>query len=164
MSGQYVDILQFPVDFWFALTSFIRRWILLDSQAGFIQGDKQDYYRSREYVRRKRNYFKKRDGTNYANLKGRSVVSNHTSSVNMLLTGELIKGFHFERPLGTTGAVYAYDDKDKNKILGNKYPYDRIMNTLNEANVKKLISHIENQLSDSVAKIVKDKIIVNINL
>lgn len=164
MSGQYSDILRFPVDFWFALTSFIRKWILADSQAGFIQGDKQDYYRSAEYVRRKRNYFKKRDGSNYANLKGRSVVSNHVSSVNMLLTGELIKGFHFERPIGQNGAVYAYDDKDKNKILGNKYPYGRLMNTLNEANVKKLIGHIESQLSENIQNIVKDKIVVNINL
>ena len=158
------DILHIPANFWLQMASFIRKWMLADSHAGFMQGEKQDHYRSREYMERKKNYFKKKDGNNRLQLKGRSVVSNHTSSVNMLLTGELIEGLHFERMIGNTGAVYAFDDKDKNKILGNKYPYGRIMNTLNEANAKKFISHIENVLEENILKIVKDKLVININM
>lgn len=159
--SNYVDILNIPTSFWQQMVAFLKRWFREDADAGLLQGEKQDYYRSAEYVRRKRNYFKRKDGGNYANLRGRSVVSNHTSSVNMLLTGEMFEGLHYSRPL-LHGAVYAFDEKDKNKILGNLIPFGRRVNTLNQKNRDRFIKALELQLEANIRQIVKDKLVIKI--
>lgn len=167
MASNLIEILHLSPDFWQRMLVFIKMWFMEDALAGQIQGEKQDYYRSAEYVRRKKNFFKRKDGRNYANVGNRSVVSNYTTSVNMLLTGEMFHGLHYDRPISKngiiSGAVYAFSPKDEKKILGNLIPYERVVNTLNAKNREKVIKVIEEQISSNIAEVVKDKLVININ-
>lgn len=104
-------------------------------------------------------YFQKNKPAIGQNLKayaGRSIKSNWTASVNMMLTGDTIEGLEYEA-FTPKSLTMRYKDKDAYKIIGNEQ-LGRFITTLNEKNQARVIKKLEQQLDKNIRKFYQGKI------
>lgn len=155
--------LNFSVSFWRKIGELAKKWIKADMQQGILQGTKtKDYYRSSEYVEKKKRYMKDETGTNYPEYRGISIKSNYTDSVNMMLTGFLIEGLKTKEATATS-VTLKYNEKDYHKIENNA-KYGRNIANLNEKNREKFVNAVKGELRGNIKKIIKKKIELNLNV
>lgn len=88
-------------------------------------------------------------GAKLKSVKGQSVVSNRTSSVDMKLTGRTIRGLHVA---GTTedSVTMSYSPKDTDKIVGNEEKYNRVIAGLNEKNINKALEEYSKEIDKNL--------------
>lgn len=159
-------VLELSPSFWEKFfEEIIYKLIEKDMDKGILQGEPNtDKYRSRQYVKYKQNYmnrFTNRAGAKGSKLKSigsASVVSNHTTSVNMKLTGQLIRGLHFVSS-NIWGGIASYSPKDTMKIVGN-LRYGRVITTLNKKNREVGNKFVSKELGKKITKWAKIPIIV----
>ena len=160
--GNIPKALYFTKSFSKKLAVFVKKWIYADMRKGRLQG-KQDVYRSKQYTEYKNRFMVgKKKGTKIKPYEGVSVRSNWTTSVNMLLTGELIDGLEYYKN-DKTSITLTYQDKDRGKIKGNE-ELGRSVRTLNDKNMKRVKTKMVKQFDKEIRKHLKKNITVNINL
>jgi hypothetical protein len=181
------QILTIRKSFWENLGDKISNWIIDDSDNGILQNGVHHYV-SATYKKYKANYMKRftnkkgkklkiksqtveftkygtmgrynqTSGNKLAAVKGQSVVSNRTSSVDMKLTGRTLKGLHVA---GTTddSVTMSYRSKDSDKIAGNEEKYNRVIAGLNEKNIKKALDEYSKELDKNIAAWAKKDILI----
>lgn len=160
------QILTIRKSFWNKLGEYIKNWITEDSDNGILQSGVYHYV-SKQYVKYKSNYMNKfgrgeknvGKGKKLKSVKGQSVVSNRTSSVDMKLTGRTLKGLHVA---GTTddSVTMSYRSKDSDKIAGNEEKYNRVIAGLNEKNIKKALDEYSKELDKNIAAWAKKDILI----
>uniref|UniRef100_A0A6M3JXB9 Uncharacterized protein n=1 Tax=viral metagenome TaxID=1070528 RepID=A0A6M3JXB9_9ZZZZ len=164
------NITKFTPSFWRKVGAFAVKWIREDTQKGIFQNDmRHDTYRSAQYKKYKQNDMRRFtkgkklgygratqssrsggsvqstvQGTRLKAYAGKSIASNQTSFVNMLLTGDLLKGLK-TRTADNSSVTIAYDSADAGKLLGNE-KYGRAMRTLRPANIDKVASLVSDFL------------------
>jgi len=173
------EILTIRKSFWQKLGEAVRDWIENDMDNGILQNGVHHYISS-QYKKYKANYMnrfttksgKKRKivsqtteftkygtmgrynqtkgGNKIASVKGQSVVSNRTSSVDMKLTGRTIRGLHVA---GTTedSVTMSYSPKDTDKIVGNEEKYNRVIAGLNEKNTNKALEEYSKEIDKNLS-------------
>lgn len=92
---------------------------------------------------------RKSTGKNLASVKGQSVVSNRTSSVDMKLTGKTMKGLHAESATDS-GVMMAYRPQDADKIIGNEEKYNRVIAGLSEKNIQKALEEYSSAIDENL--------------
>ncbi len=140
----------------------IKKWVWADMRRGILQGN-QDVYKSKEYVKYKNDYMRRRTdrggktkGTKISPYQGVSIKSNWTKSVNMLLTGQLISGLEYLKS-DRVSLWMAYQDKDSDKIEGNE-DLGRTIRGLNAKNIKKVKRAMIKEFNENKRKL-KDIVI-----
>lgn len=160
--GNIAKILYFTKPFSKKLAVLVKKWIYADMRNGKLQG-KQDVYRSKQYTDYKSRYMVgKKKGTKIKPYEGVSVRSNWTTSVNMLLTGQLIDGLEYYKN-NKTSITLTYQPKDKGKIVGNE-ELGRNIRTLNKKNIEKTKTQIVKQFDKGIRKELKKRLTINIKL
>lgn len=148
---------------WQQLGVMIKKWIWNDMRNGQVQeyeGSRAMQY-SQDYAKYKRNNFRRfTDGKRLKGFLGKAVTSGQVNTVNMLATGELIKGLRVvkTRPDGVT---LAYALKDRMKIKGNEL-LGRSVRTLNDENREKAVKYLAKQYERNLREWAKKP--VNWNL
>jgi len=150
------QILDIKVGFWTRLGEKIKDWITEDAENGILQNGIHRYL-SKEYMKYKANYMNKfgmgknkiGKGKKLKAVKGQSVVSNRTSSVNMILTGRTFKGLHVATA-NQNSVTMSYRGKDEDKIIGNEENHDRVITTLNEKNTDKALELYSKEIDKNI--------------
>ena len=96
----------------------------------------------------------------YTDAYGSASVQSTSSTPNMMLTGQTIKGLEYERSTDTS-LTMKYKDKDEKKIIYNE-EMGRVITTLNEKNIDKTVKLIEDELVRNISEWYKGKIIINV--
>lgn len=91
---------------------------------------------------------------------GKSIRSNHASSVNMMVTGQTIEGLHLEQIL-ENGIIMSYEKADEMKIRGNA-ERGRFINTLSPKNRERVLEMYSEALDESLRNWAKEKIVIKI--
>ena len=151
------EILKIKKDFWQRLGVKVKQWITEDADNGILQNG-TFHYVSEQYKKYKANYMNKFGtgkknagaGKKLKSVKGQSVVSNRTSSVDMKLTGRTLKGL---KPIATTGdsVTMAFNPIDSDKIIGNEEKYNRVIAGLSEKNTKKALDMFSSEIDKNLA-------------
>ena len=155
-------------EFWRDLAGNVKNMIRRNMEQGFVQeygeqtkvtsGGAQNY--SKGYKKYKANYMNRfTDGKKLKAYAGKSVMNNQTNSVNMMLTGQTIKGLHLEQQL-TNGIIMAYLPADEIKVKGN-LDMGRSITTLNQKNKDKVLDLYANELEVSIRKWCKDTLVIS---
>lgn len=152
-------ILQLQHKTWRQLGEMVKKWIWADMRKGYVQeyttGGSYQY--SRDYAKYKANNFRRfTDGKRLKNFIGRAITSNRTSSVNMLATGDTIKGLKVIRT-SKDKVTLSYDTKDEKKIIGNE-ALGRSIRTLNDENQEKAIKYLEKQFDKNIKDWYRDPV------
>lgn len=126
-----------PPNFWEKIGERMAFLIAEDAENGIMQnGTRYHKYRSTQYMRYKNNYMNRFTkggkkakynsktlrtiGTKLKNYTGAQVISNTTTYVNMILTGELFRGLKTNKVVIEDGVKIFYDSNDSGKVLGNR--------------------------------------------
>lgn len=91
---------------------------------------------------------------------GKSIVSNKTSQVNMMVTGQTGRGLHLEQIL-YNGVIMSYMPEDAKKILGNE-DMGRLITTLSEKNQKIIFQMFSNMLDTIIKTWAREKIVMTV--
>lgn len=171
------EVLEFKVPFWKQLAQSIKKWIWADMLKGEVQsyiGGRAKYY-SAQYKKYKTNEMKRftdgkrlgsprqlKDGTvkNYKNNALIGKNTNTSSTPNMLLTGETIKGLDYLSS-DSRNMIMSYKEKDAGKIKGNE-DLGRDIRTLNEANMTKLKAAFEKEIDKNIRNWCKKTLIITV--
>lgn len=97
-------------------------------------------------------------GAFVSGYKGSYPISNHISSVNMMLTGFTIAGLKYKSSTDASMAI-GYLDKDGDKIESNEN-WGRDIRTLNDKNKDKALKMMEDEFSKNIKDWEKEKIII----
>jgi len=126
--------------------------------------DKEGYFFGKTYFQNKKAGFSKKTGygtgKRLKGYEGAPIASNHTSSVNMLLTGGTIKGLAYSNS-NKVGMVMAYKQKDAMKIIGNE-EQGRDIRTLNNNNMNKVRSEFLKGLDENIREWAKKKLTITV--
>lgn len=93
--------------------------------------------------------------------KGGYPISNHTASVNMMLTGFTISGLKYKNSDDTSMTI-GYLDKDGDKIEGNEN-WGRDIRTLNDKNKDKTLKLLEDEFLKNIKDWEKTRIVIKVN-
>ena len=153
-----VKQIKLDASFWNKAGVQIKKLINRDMDQGILQGTKTtDYYRNKKYVELKSNYMNDpATGKKIGDYKGRSVVSNYTASVNMKLTGDLIKGLQIKEATNDYVQV-EYKEKDYSKIQDNA-KLGRDVANLNTKNRELMTKYVINKIKQNVKSIITENI------
>lgn len=176
---EFYKLTRLTPQFWRSLGPLIKKWIWADMRNGILQEGK-DTYKSIQYKKYKSNYMNRLGTGQWSGLRqtkkgkltakirgkklkayeGKSVKSNVTTSVNMLLTGETIDGLR-AISADVSSVVMSYMNKDKDKIKGNE-DRGRIITTLREGNIKKVKREIEIEMNKNIKNWATKKIVIDV--
>lgn len=130
---------------------------------GKIFSDKEGYFFGKTYFKNKKAGISKKGFSTGNRLKqyaGKSIRSNHASSVNMMVTGQTIEGLHLEQIL-ENGIIMSYEKADEMKIRGNA-ERGRFINTLSPKNRERVLEMYSEALDESLRNWAKEKIVIKI--
>lgn len=167
-------VLEFKRSWWKKLAQYIKKWIWDDMLQGKLQATRNKPYHPK-YAKYKANEMRRfsdgkrlgsprilKDGTTknykYNVLKG--IHTNTSTTPNMLLTGETIKGLEYKNS-NQRAMVMSYKDKDADKIIGNEV-YGRDIRTLNDKNMNKLKKQFEIDIDQNLKQWASKKITITI--
>lgn len=103
---------------------------------------------------------KNNSGKRLSSYAGVSVVSNKTSQVNMMVTGQTGRGLHLEQIL-YNGVIMSYMPEDAKKIIGNE-DMGRLITTLSEKNQKIIFQMFSNMLDTIIKTWAREKIVMTV--
>ena len=146
-------------EFWQELAESVKKMIRDDMISGEVQsygsqkrntsGGAQHY--NKQYAKYKANYMNRfTDGRKLKSVGGKSVASNKTTQVNLMLTGQTIRGLHLDTVLDN-GVILSYQPEDGYKLSYNE-DMGRSITTLNEKNKKKVLDLYSKELDKSIRK------------
>lgn len=153
------EILTIRKSFWTKLGDLIRNWIHEDAENGILQNGVHQYI-SKQYKKYKANYmnsFVRNKGKKLKSVKGQSVKSNRTSSVDMILTGRTMQGLHVAS-VTDDSVTMSYKDKDTDKIVGNEEKYNRVIAGLSEKNTNKALEEYSQAIDKNLNAWAKKEI------
>ena len=157
---QLYKVLKLTPNFWREVGVNVKKWIKKDMREGRLQTDTQYNYKSNQYKKYKSKFMNKLDGRKVKSVRGTSVQSNWTNSVNMLLTGQLIDGLSTIKT-DTQSVTLKYADKDKMKLIGNP-EYAKGLLTLSGENKEKVKKMVIRELEKSMKDWAKQKIVISV--
>ena len=143
----------FKASQWKRLGEFISNWIREDAQQKILQGKKlSDKYRSSQYIKYKANDMRRfTDNKRLKAYFAQPITSNETSSVNMTLTGKMLRSLR-PRRANRLGVSIGVNKEHEGKILGNRDKFQREVLTLNQKNQDKALEWLLDSVIDPELK------------
>jgi len=155
---KWQELVQFTETFWVTTGQKLARAIQLDAKKGILQEPLTAHYISEQYKKYKASRFNRLTGRGkVAGYKGQRMASTRTESVDMTLTGALMKGLHVDKAYyrgENQGVDIKYNDVDGYKIQHNE-TLGRDVRTWNDKNENKMLRLLAREVGKNIEEATK---------